>query len=124
MFEGMKNIAGFILPSVQKMEGSMLWRQGDIYIESVRCVPDGAIKLKSTVLANGELTGHQHRVRDSRTAEVFADKGQLFVDVVADFAVIVHDEHGPIELTRGVYRVWRQREYDPRLEAKQRFVID
>ncbi|WP_273557165.1 hypothetical protein [Methylobacterium frigidaeris] len=28
-----------------------------------------------------------------------------------DQARVVHDEHGTIALARGVYRVWRQREY-------------
>ena len=102
----------------------MLFRQGDIYIESVRCLPDGALKRDSIVLAEGELTGHSHRVRDFRTADVYEFPGNLFVDVVADCAEIVHEEHGTIALNRGVYRVWRQREYDPRPEVSQRYVID
>lgn len=28
-------------------------------------------------------------------------------------ATLVHDEHGPIALDPGVYRVWKQREYVP-----------
>ena len=102
----------------------MLFRQGDIYIESVRCLPDGALRRDSIVLAEGEATGHSHRVRDFRTADVYEFPGSLFVDVVADRAEIVHDEHGTIELNRGVYRVWRQREYDPRAQTWQRFVTD
>ena len=102
----------------------MLFRQGDIYIESVRCLPEGATKQFSTVLAEGEATGHRHRIRDFRTASVFEAGGQIFVDVVADQAEIVHEEHGTIALNRGVYRVWRQREYDPRPEIRQRFVFD
>jgi hypothetical protein len=102
----------------------MLFRQGDIYIEAVRCVPAGAIKKRDAVLAEGEATGHQHRVRDFRTAMVFEFGNELFVDVVAERAEIVHDEHGPIELNRGVYRVWRQREYDPRPDIGQRYVFD
>ena len=102
----------------------MLYRQGDIYIESVRCLPDGAIKQFSTVLADGELTGHRHRILDFRTASVFDARGEMFIDVVADRAEVVHEEHGPIMLNRGVYRVWRQREYDPRATLRQRFVVD
>jgi hypothetical protein len=26
---------------------------------------------------------------------------------------IIHEEHSPIPLARGFYRVWRQREYSP-----------
>jgi hypothetical protein len=102
----------------------MLFRQGDIYIESVRCLPEGAIKQFSTVLADGELTGHRHRILDFRTASVFDARGEMFIDVVADRAEVVHEEHATIELNCGVYRVWRQREYDPRATFRQRVVAD
>jgi hypothetical protein len=64
----------------------MLFRQGDIYIESVRCLPDGAVKQFNTVLADGELTGHRHRILDFRTASVFDARGEIFIDVIADRA--------------------------------------
>ena len=91
-----------------------MWRQGDVLIKKVEAVPDGAEKRTDTVLAEGELTGHRHRVEDQATAEVFEDPyGTLFLRVIADQARVVHEEHGPIELETGVYRVWRQREYSP-----------
>lgn len=102
----------------------MLWRQGDIYIESVRCVPANARPHQGTVLADGELTGHRHRIRDPRSAKIFVVGDEIFVDVVADLAEIVHEEHGTIKLNRGVYRVWRQREYDPLAWRQQRMVAD
>jgi hypothetical protein len=102
----------------------MLFRQGDIYIESVRCLPEGATKQFSTVLADGELTGHSHRILDFRTASVFHLGVEMFVDVTADRAEVVHEEHGTIALNRGVYRVWRQREYDPTVTFRQRYVVD
>jgi hypothetical protein len=68
--------------------------------------PDG-------VLADGEATGHRHRIEDSQAAMLLDDRGQLYLVVVAPKARIVHDEPGPIELERGSYRVWQQREYAP-----------
>jgi hypothetical protein len=44
---------------------------------------------------------------------VFQNGDNLFLRVVADSARIVHQEHGPISLPRGLYRVWKQREYNP-----------
>jgi hypothetical protein len=102
----------------------MQFRQGDIYIEGVRFVPEGAVRTHDTVLVEGEATGHRHRVRDFRSAVVYELGNELFVDVVGDRAEVVHDEHGPIELLHGVYRVWRQREYDPRPDVRQRIVFD
>jgi len=99
----------------------MLFRQGDIYIEGVRCVPEGAVKKHDTVLAEGEATGHQHRVRDFRSAVVYEFGDELYIEVITDRAEIVHEEHGTIELNRGRYRVWRQREYVPRTVVEQRW---
>jgi hypothetical protein len=65
------------------------------------------------VLVEGEATGHSHRVEDLATAEVFQDGETLYLSVRAESARIVHQEHGPITLQRGNYRVWKQREYAP-----------
>lgn len=90
-----------------------MWRQGDIFIRAISAVPREAAgrPLPHTVLAHGELTGHSHRVVDP--AALFAGDGCFYLDVRADRARVVHDEHGTITLDRGFYRVWRQREYTP-----------
>ncbi|BAU91995.1 hypothetical protein MPPM_3390 [Methylorubrum populi] len=90
-----------------------MWRQGDIFIRAIRSIPREAVSrpLPHTVLAHGELTGHSHRVVDP--AALFAGDGCFYLDVRADQARVVHDEHGTITLDRGVYQVWRQREYTP-----------
>lgn len=109
----------------------MLWRQGDIFIATAPAVPPGAVRLSHTVLAEGEATGHQHRISDLGSAVVFEHRGQTFLDVVADRAKLVHDEHATIVLERGAYRFWRQREYDPTARPdnslghmRHRFVMD
>ncbi len=91
----------------------MLWRQGDLFIEDIRTVPSDAVRQSGVVLAEGEITGHHHRIEDPRSASLFVHRGQLLLNVVAPVANLVHEEHGTIELTRGAYRVWRQREYNP-----------
>jgi hypothetical protein len=65
------------------------------------------------VLAEGELTGHQHRILDPLSAQLFRHGEELCLDIVEDFAQLVHNEHATIWLERGQYRVWRQREYSP-----------
>jgi hypothetical protein len=102
-----------------------LWRQGDVLIQRVEAVPPSARKLKRAVLASGDTTGHRHQVKDRRTARLLSvGEGravQLFLEVDADEASVVHPEHGTITLPRGVYRVWRQREFD---DHEVRFVAD
>ena len=93
-----------------------MWRQGDVFIECVDTIPAKARRspLPHGILVHGELTGHSHRLDDPKSAAVFAlGPGAMFLDVPASGTRIVHDEHGPIELPQGFYRVWRQREYSP-----------
>jgi hypothetical protein len=97
-----------------------MWRQGDVFIAAHSSIPKTAKPRPNGVLVEGELTGHSHRVADLRTAEVLAANYNLFLRVLADTATIVHQEHGPITLSRGTYRVWGQREYSP--EAIRRVV--
>jgi hypothetical protein len=90
-----------------------MWRQGDIFIARATNIPKEAKPRPGCVLAEGELTGHSHRVAEPGAARLHADAGSLYLEVLADSARVVHDEHGPVTLPRGVYRVWRQREYTP-----------
>lgn len=98
-----------------------LYRHGDLLIENTETIPDGSRLLNHVVLAEGELTGHAHRIAERDAAELHQATSGLFLRVNGDRATLVHQEHGPIALSRGVYRVWRQREYSP---AEIRMVRD
>jgi len=90
-----------------------MWRQGDVFIAAIAAIPAAARRQAHGVLVEGEATGHSHRVEDLDTAEVFQGRQELYVRVRGDAARIVHQEHGPITLPRGLYRVWKQREFAP-----------
>lgn len=90
-----------------------MWRQGDVYIAPASAVPAGARSLPHCTLAEGEMTGHSHRVAETGGAKMYAHGSSLYLVVTADRVTVVHDEHGPIPLGRGTYRVWQQREYSP-----------
>jgi hypothetical protein len=90
-----------------------MWRQGDVLISTVAAIPRGATKRHNCVLAEGELTGHSHRIDQLGAAELFEHEGSLYLRVLAAEARVVHQEHGPITLQAGVYSVWQQREYSP-----------
>jgi hypothetical protein len=104
-----------------------MFAQGDLLIERVADVePTGTVlpcdAVGATVLAEGELTGHRHAIYESVT--MFRDDalareipGGLYVGhvKVADGgAVLLHQEHAPIALEQGTYRVRRQRELEPK----------
>jgi hypothetical protein len=98
----------------------MIWRHGDVLIASTQQVPAHATRRPGAVLARGEFTGHSHRFAEPETVEVWEGGGMLFVTILAEQATVIHEEHKPITLPRGTYRVWQQREYSP--EAIRRVV--
>jgi hypothetical protein len=98
-----------------------MWRQGDVFIAPVRSIPKKAARQPGGVLVEGELTGHSHRLESLEDGELFQHNGTLFLRVVAESARIIHQEHGPITLKRGRYRIWGQREYSP---GEIRWVVD
>lgn len=90
-----------------------MYRHGDVLIAAVDAVPAEAKKRPRCVLAEGEITGHSHRIAEIGAAELFSFGADLYLSVKGEHATVVHEEHAPIRLSRGVYRVWRQREYSP-----------
>ena len=104
-----------------------IFAQGDLLIERVEDVLPSGAEVHPTadgavVLAEGEATGHRHAIYDAVT--MFRDDGLardipggLYIGhvlVVGDSARIQHDEHAPIDLPKGTWRVRRQRELEPR----------
>jgi hypothetical protein len=82
----------------------------------VAAIPKRGGPLPHGILVHGELTGHSHRLEDPRSAMLFSgahEIGELYLEVPAGGARIIHEEHDPIELPEGLYRAWRQREYTP-----------
>ena len=90
-----------------------MWRHGDVFIAPVGLIPPDAVKKHHCVLAEGEATGHSHRIAEPGAATLFESGGKLYLRVTADHATVIHQEHRAITLPRGEYRVWQQREYTP-----------
>jgi hypothetical protein len=104
-----------------------MFAQGDLLIERVADAdPSGTILAPdasgATVLAEGELTGHRHAIFDRVTMfrddalarEIPAGLYIGHVKVDGGSALIHHQEHAPISLGEGTYRIRRQRELEPR----------
>jgi len=103
-----------------------LCAQGDILIERVDdAVVTGRlvqpVRSGSVVVAEGEATGHQHRIlgsvamyRDDALArEIPAGLYIGHLRVESPTARLQHQEHAPIVLARGTYRLRRQRQLEP-----------
>ena len=90
-----------------------VWRQGDVFIISVNNLPAG-LSGQRPILAEGEVTGHAHRIADPSTAQIFRGDAGLFMQVTADSATIAHDEHQEVSVPTGAYEIRIQREYHPK----------
>lgn len=84
-------------------------RQGDLFFVPVKPEEVKGRKQKNNVIALGELTGHSHELVEG---EVLQDKGTKFL-VLSKASKVVHQEHNPVALEKGTYKVTRQREYKP-----------
>ena len=103
-----------------------LCAQGDILIERIedaaasrqiiQSVHNGAV-----IVAEGEATGHHHRLlgsvamyRDDAIArDIPSGLYVAHVEVMSPTGRLVHEEHAPITLEEGTYRVRRQRQLEP-----------
>tara|TARA_Y100001978_G_C23554467_1_gene366179 strand:- start:116 stop:457 length:342 start_codon:yes stop_codon:yes gene_type:complete len=100
------------------------YRQGDVLLVKLDLekIPDGATREAvddRVVLAYGEVTGHAHAI-DPLCASLYRWQNDRLLEANAG-AVLVHEEHSPITLEPGFYRVIQQREYEP---GSSRPVID
>lgn len=95
---------------------STLLRHGDLLLSSIAKadLPKGSKSLKTDVLAEGEATGHMHRlVGNAQILEFKTENGTVekFVEAKQE-SELVHEEHNTIQIPKGVYKVVQEREFD------------
>jgi hypothetical protein len=92
-------------------------RQGDVMlvrddtIDLTVAKPEKAVR-GHYILADGEATGHAHRVAQVATAMWVVSEAVRILQVKAK-TTLQHEEHSHLDLDPGLYRVVRQREYSP-----------
>ncbi|MBD1931282.1 MULTISPECIES: hypothetical protein [Cyanophyceae] len=86
-------------------------RQGDVILLCVEKT-EGQ-KLSHLTLAEGEVTGHKHRISDGQ-AELYEANGTLYLRVLSETATLTHEEHNAISIPQGDWMVRIQREYEPK----------
>ena len=103
-----------------------LYAQGDLLVESAEAATvSGDIvhtaRSGSAVIAEGEATGHAHRLagtftwyRDDALARDIPQGLYMgHVQVQGPAARLTHEEHAPLALQEGTYRMRRQRQLEP-----------
>lgn len=104
------------------MNYSTAIRQGDILFIQVEKKPDDYQLNNSLVIAEGEVSGHKHQVISGSAQFYRSDKSVLewsydsqvigYLEV-KNSAIIGHDEHLPVLLTKGIFAVIKQRNFNP-----------
>ncbi|HEY9747075.1 MAG TPA: hypothetical protein V6C63_00135 [Allocoleopsis sp.] len=91
-------------------------RQGDVILIPVDSAAEAPTqageKLPHLTLAEGEVTGHSHRISVGE-AELRDRDGTLYLTITSDSATLTHEEHKPIQVPQGNWIVRIQRQYEP-----------
>lgn len=96
-------------------------QQGDVILRRVKKIPEDVESIErgkdGFVLAEGEVTGHAHRVRDD--IALFRTKdGTMYLKAEKPFTLL-HEEHKAITWTPGIFSVGRVREMDHLAEMER-----
>jgi len=86
------------------------FRQGDVILLPVEQTQGQ--KLSHLTLAEGEVTGHKHRISEGQ-AQLYEQNGTLYLRVFSETALLTHEEHNAIAIPQGNWMVRIQREYEP-----------
>lgn len=99
-----------------------MYRQGDVFIRRVEELPADAQEVEGLVLARGEVTGHAHRLKPQKGLTRYerdeildgvSTRIQYLVNATKKGVTLLHEEHGPVVIPPGIFRVRIQREYIP-----------
>ena len=93
-----------------------IYRHGDVLFEQLELIPEihnprTTDEEKKGVVQLGESTGHAHVIEDMTGVEIFSDWRDRFLKAGQAFT-IRHEEHKPLTLPAGNYRIRIAREFD------------
>ena len=102
--------------AMTKKNPPKLYRQGDVLIAAVADIPTDARELprdkRGVVLAEGEVTGHAHRIASRHAKLLRTEEDVRYMRVTAPVA-LRHEEHAPVKIPPGNYRITIHAEYQP-----------
>lgn len=99
------------------MKTTKCYQQGDVLIKRRSSIPANAKKRepgnRGWVFAEGEHTGHAHRVADVDALDMYEDAAGTVWVRVREEARITHEEHHAQTIAPGIYEIGIVREIDP-----------
>jgi hypothetical protein len=108
----------------QHSDSVKAYRQGDVSIVTAVKIPLAAQRIPGEpILAQGEVTGHTHRITEGKVLLYKLATGLMYLRVLSEFAKLYHEEHEEIILPRGDYEFRQQKEFYW-LSEERRYVRD
>lgn len=102
---------------INKKENIMMKKQlqqGDTLYKKIEFLPDGIKEVKrkngAIIIAEGEATGHAHRIFDVEA--MFFEKDGKFYLKNEKSVTVKHEEHNPITIDPGIWEIGQVREKD------------
>ena len=100
------------------MKHKLILRQGDVLVVAVDSIPDNATEIKrnalGVVLAEGEVTGHAHRIPSRHATLYRSESDARFLRVMGPAPVALnHEEHSTVKIPPGSYQIRIHQEYQP-----------
>ena len=102
-----------------------IYRHGDLLIRQVKKIPV-AIRLDTNIIAEGEVTGHNHKLYGSHQVYgTHIDNPRVIVPTyfqAKEEISLKHQEHNTLKISKGNYVILHEREYDPFKNIQQEVV--
>ena len=89
-------------------------------LRKVPSIPKSAIPTSTNVIAEGEISGHQHVLKGSHQVFETLDK-QLYFQA-EDHVLVKHPDHNTLDIPAGQYIIEHQRRYNPFEDVKEKVV--
>ena len=116
----------------KRQKVSVMYRHGDLLITRINAVPQSAINISSKIIAEGEVSGHKHKLVGQATIGILpgreagttiigrVESGDVSINRIPELyfsasedVKLTHEEHKTLELPRGSYKVTKEREFNP-----------
>jgi len=99
-------------PGSDFVRNGKIFRHGDLLIREINKIPSKAKPIDTKTLAEGEVTGHTHKLEGN--CQIFEHLTTKFLEILEEEeAKLVHEEHKMIKIPKGKYVIINEREYNP-----------
>jgi hypothetical protein len=93
-------------------------QHGDVLLRGIESLPAGVKKTRRKngrlIVMKGETTGHAHVITDKAASIWMLEKDgktELYLEATEP-VTIIHEEHKPLPIPAGIYRIGQVSEYD------------